>query len=274
MKGRKPKQSRVPRPVPPQAIERDYLRFMRELSANLSAIYRRLLLPRLPELVRSADVSHRTDAYTDTLDEIIGFILQSIGVVSDQPAVKNQARAIFERINVHSAAQVDNQVKAIAGVSIPSVLPGGAEQEANFVATNVSLVKSIAQQQHTQVESVVREGLRVGTRPEELAESIEERFAVTESRAEFIARDQVLKVYGQVTEARHKSLGLTRFIWRTSGDERVRGRPGGKYPKAAHDHWALEGQTFEYGSAPYGGPGRDFQCRCTAEPDVSDLLDD
>lgn len=266
--------ARVPRPVPPTAIERDYVAHLRSIARALADVYRKALLPRLPGLVQSADVAHRMDAYTDTLDEILGFILQSLGTITDAPAIKNTTRAIFQRINTHAAAQVDSQVKVIAGIPIASVLPGGTEQEAAFVSSNVDLIKSIARTQHDQVASVVRQGLAAGLRPEAMAEDISARFGVSESRAEFIARDQTLKTFGQVTKARHQSLGINRFIWRTSKDERVRGRPDGKYPKSKHDHWALEGQSFTYGKAPYGGPGQDYQCRCTAEPDVSHLLGD
>lgn len=266
---------RIPRPIRPDAIERQYVQALRSVAQSMADVYRRALLPRLPQLVREADLAHeRTDAYTDTLDEILRQILLAIGNITDQPAVKSQARQIFDRVNNLAKTQVDEQVKVIAGIPIASVLPGGEEREAAFVSQNVSLIKSIGQTQHEQVAAIVRDGLSRGLRPEALATDIQERFGVAQSRAEFIARDQVLKTYGQVTEARHLSLGITKFIWRTSGDERVRGRPGGKYPKAKHDHWALEGQSFEYGSAPFGGPGRDYQCRCTAEPDVSAILGD
>lgn len=268
VRGRK----RVPRPIRPDAIEREYVTALRTLADQLAEVYRRALLPRIPQLVREADAAHRADAYTDTLDEILAQILLAIGNVTGAATYKNTARAIFDRVNNLAKTQVDEQVKVIAGIPIASVLPGGAEREAAFVSQNVSLIKSIGVQQHEQVSALMRDGLSRGLRPEALADDIQERFGVTQSRAEFIARDQVLKTYGQVTEERHKSLGITKFIWRTSGDERVRGRPGGKYPKAKHDHWALEGRTFEYGKAPFGGPGRDYQCRCTAEPDVSAIL--
>lgn len=63
------------------------------------------------------------------------------------------------------------------------------------------------------------------------------------------------------------SLGIKKYRWRHSRDERVRGNPGGKYPKARPSHWAREGKIYSWNDPPPGGhPGMDYQCRCTAEP--------
>ncbi|MBY0406768.1 MAG: hypothetical protein K2Q01_03690 [Rickettsiales bacterium] len=52
---------------------------------------------------------------------------------------------------------------------------------------------------------------------------------------------------------RQQAFGLTQYIWRTAGDDRV--RPG---------HAAREGQLFTYGEDEE--PGEDYGCRCAAEP--------
>jgi hypothetical protein len=79
-----------------------------------------------------------------------------------------------------------------------------------------------------------------------------------------------------------ESVGLTMYIWETSGDERVRGNPSGKYPNARPSHYLMDGLLCRWSdSAVYsqdGGktwidrpsgavilhPGQDYQCRCTA----------
>jgi SPP1 gp7 family putative phage head morphogenesis protein len=268
---------RIPRPTPPDAIEREYKAYLARLTERIIGVFKSNLLPRLGELVSEADRAHgRMDGYTDTLREVLQFILQSLGSITSNTSEATQARQIFDRVNAHAQVQVENQVEAIADIKISSVLPGGQEMADSFVETNVGLIKSIGQTLHDQVGAIVRQGLTVGQRPEAMADEIQERFNVSQSRADFIARDQVLKAYGQVTEERHKAIGINKFVWRTSKDERVRGNPTGLYPPRPkqHNHWELEGQVFEYAKAPYGGPGRDYQCRCTAEPYLADLLGD
>lgn len=86
---------------------------------------------------------------------------------------------------------------------------------------------------------------------------------VTQSRAELIARDQVLKLNAEVTQKRHEAAGIVEFVWSTSRDERVR-----------PDHKVLEGKRYRYDDPPVvdrrrgtrGLPGIHFQCRCVAIP--------
>lgn len=102
-----------------------------------------------------------------------------------------------------------------------------------------------------------------GVRVESIAQRIQEETEVTESRAALIARDQVLKLNADVTEAQHVAAGITEYVWSTSSDERVR-----------KSHRDLDGQRFKYSEPPIvdvrtgrrENPGRDFQCRCVAVP--------
>lgn len=106
-----------------------------------------------------------------------------------------------------------------------------------------------------------------GQRVEGIRRQIQDRFGVTKSRAALIARDQTLKLNGQITMQRQTSLGITRYRWVTSGDERVR-----------PSHKALDGDLIEWINPPLteGGrhchPGQDYQCRCTASPELSSLF--
>lgn len=276
--GRKiPKRRRPMRMLAPSAAEANYVSFANTLSRMLASAYRDQLLPRLGELAASAAIEHerRDAAYTDTLAEIMQRLAAYTRTASSSPQVADKAREVHAQVNALSQAQVAKQIQQVAGISVPTIVPGGQAAADAFQAANVALISSVAREQHDKIEALVRQGLASGRSVGDLRADIEQRFDVTRSRAELIARDQTLKAYGQITEARHKSLGIDKFIWRTSLDERVRGNPGGKYPprKGQHNHWDLEGKVFSYGNgAPYGGPGRDFQCRCTAEPYLDDLL--
>jgi hypothetical protein len=53
-----------------------------------------------------------------------------------------------------------------------------------------------------------------------------------------------------------RRLGPRYYLWRTAGDDKVRGQ-----------HAARAGQIFKWDVAPPGGhPGEDYNCRCWAEP--------
>lgn len=74
--------------------------------------------------------------------------------------------------------------------------------------------------------------------------------------------DHFLDMWAKAHEAarqealRQQEAGYTHYIWRTSGDGRVRS-----------SHAANEGRIFAWGNPPSTGhPGEDYGCRCRAEP--------
>jgi uncharacterized protein with gpF-like domain len=110
-------------------------------------------------------------------------------------------------------------------------------------------------------------------------------------RANTIARDQIGKLNGQITQARMASVGLSMYIWSSSGDERVRGDPSGSYPHAEPSHYLMDGLLCRWDDAtvyspdkgktwiprPSGAvlmhPGQDILCRCTALSYWDELVD-
>lgn len=151
-------------------------------------------------------------------------------------------------------------VATLTGINVRAASGLGARIDM-FRDTNVALIKSLVGSQiddiQTLLESAEATGLQVG----ELRDQIQERFGVSESRADLIARDQTLKLNSAITQARQRNAGVEKYIWTTSGDERVR-----------EEHAALEGQTFSWDNPPEPGhPGEDIQCRCTAFPIIEEF---
>ena len=96
-----------------------------------------------------------------------------------------------------------------------------------------------------------------------MVQQIKDIGKTTEKRAIFIARDQSSKLNAALTQARHEDVGITKYTWSTSGDERVR-----------ESHAEKDGQVFEYANPPAdtGHPGHDFNCRCVQIPYLGDVL--
>jgi SPP1 gp7 family putative phage head morphogenesis protein len=165
------------------------------------------------------------------------------------------------------AAATDQQATARFARALAGMVPLAWEdvplQEATlraWVERNVSLIQSIDDRYLTDVQRVVAEAQTTGTQTRALTETLRERFNVSASRAELIARDQLGKLDGQINEGRSRQLGVKKYRWSTSGDERVR-----------RSHEELDGKVFSWDAPPaVGHPGSDFQCRCTSEPVFED----
>lgn len=145
--------------------------------------------------------------------------------------------------------------------------PWLADLQANWVARNAALIKTIPQQYMAQVENLIREAALKGLQPAELKKQIMELTGISERRAKVIARDQIAKANAALTQHRQEDLGITEYTWLTARDERVRGTPGGRYPNARPSHFARADKNFSWANPPEGGhPGMAILCRCVATP--------
>lgn len=83
--------------------------------------------------------------------------------------------------------------------------------------------------------------------------------AERKNHAKFLARNQVQNYNSITTKIRAQNLGITKAIWETAGDERVR-----------PSHEDREGKEFDLAEGLYSSidglyllPGTDYNCRCT-----------
>jgi len=147
------------------------------------------------------------------------------------------------------------------GVDVYRSEPWLAQHQANWIAQNTSLIKTIEPQYMGKVENIVRQGVMNGTSPRELAAQVEHAGNITASRAKIIARDQISKANSELTMYRQKELGIEEYTWSTSMDERVR-----------PTHRAHEGRVYKWSEPPAntGHPGHEVLCRCDALPVFKD----
>lgn len=267
-----------PRLTYPLNVMRSYRRDLFGMLDPARELVLERIVPLLPSLIfqatgrRDAD-DERTDQYAETISRTFDTMRVDYQRVVSDGRVDATAKKAADGTNTHNSEQVNNQVRTVLGVDVFRGNPRLEADAAAFVKQNVSLIKSLPERYFSEVEQIVLQNVTQGKRAEVIADELERRFDVARSRADFIANDQVGKLNGLLTERRHTDLGLVRYRWRNSRDERVRGNPAGKYPKAKYSHHHREGKTFEYSEPPAdGNPGQPPRCRCWAEPVFEDVL--
>ena len=126
-----------------------------------------------------------------------------------------------------------------------------------FIETNATLIKDLITEKQAQIAQTVKGAIAQGLRGDAIVQQIQDIADVTQSRAEIIARDQVLKGQAALVRATHVAAGAETYMWITSRDEAVR-----------DTHKANEGQIFRYDAPPAetGNPGDEINCRCAAAP--------
>lgn len=130
------------------------------------------------------------------------------------------------------------------------------------------------------VREVVYKGVQKNQQFETIIANIEQAGKTfTKSKANFIARDLIGSLNATLMKNMHTSIGLNYYMWQTMADERVRGRPGGRYPYSVPNHWEMEGKICTWddptiysldgynwltrtATMPKYHPGQDWACRC------------
>lgn len=255
----------------PSSAERKYGLLLRNYVLAISKETERGIASR--ELLRLDDWSSDLTSY---LLEMAAYAL-GIGetVTARLPEVYAQINQFNDRqwrlvvkagsgLDISESAQLPPNARLYGNVSAPGVLrarfgigvdlyraePWLLPLQNNWVAQNVQLIKSIPEQYLSRVETLVRQGVVSGLSPKELAKQISEAGGVTLRRANIIARDQTSKANAQLSEYRMNDLGINRYIWTTSHDERVR-----PY------HRTLDGKEFSFDKPPSeGNPGQPVLC--------------
>lgn len=255
------RKTRVPRQRWPHNIERQYGEVLvAQIERARGAITD--LKRELPALL--AAHNSRTDAdEPKRARELIARARKQLEHALDNSAVEDLAKQFATKTQTYQRIQLGRQTKAALGADVFAGDPGLRKLTDGFVSENVALIKNLPQKVMDEIEALTTRAFTSGTLHPDLAKEIEDRLQVGESRARLIARDQIGKLYGQTNAARQQSLGITKFVWRTAHDERVR-----------PEHVALDGQTFEFatGAGEEGLPGEPICCRCFADP-VFDFSD-
>lgn len=215
----------------------------------------------MPVIADAASVVRVDRSY----DEIIAELNERLGRILSALAARVLRRALSARklVDRWNRAQLEPQFKALE-LPLPRRGSRIALELDRFRDANVELITNMADDFKARISGIVDRSVRQATRVEDLAKDLERIPGIAGRRAKLIGRDQALKLYGNLTQARHQEAGIARYVWSTSLDERVR-----------DGHQALEGTTQNWAEPPDTGnglnhPGQDIQCRCVAVPVLDD----
>lgn len=130
------------------------------------------------------------------------------------------------------------------------------------IEENVSLIKSIQKQYHTEVEGIVSRSFLAGRDLNTMASEIKKRHGVSTRKAALIARDQSNKATAQMNAARQNELGIVRAVWihSSAGKE-----PRPDHVRAGRERWEFDPTVgIDFGDGfGFVKPGEAINCRCT-----------
>lgn len=251
----------LPTITPSRGAELEYLAALRAMLKSLLAAVREDVLPVVEaDLKRDRQAGVVTDAmFVTDIDsatfERIKQLGQSLGLI----ATNAVNRILGLESKKHTKTFMQTAKKAL-GVDLSAVVRDeDLENWLEVAATrNAALIKGLGDATVQRIQVSVTNAVLNGIPAADLKKQLVEDFGFADSRARLIARDQIGKTTADLTRIRHTQAGITKYIWRTSHDERVRPR-----------HIKCDGVEYEYGKptdAEQGlPPGQPIQCRCIGQ---------
>jgi len=237
------------KPVPHSAANEDqYSRELESVAEDITQETSRTVTPVLKATLAGASVSILVEAL-----DVVAAKLRQIRAVAFP-----MAKAMVLREDRHNERMTNQSLGIGFGdFSLRTlVMNEGIERVlAARVAENVGLIQSIPEKYMTDLSTAVFEAVSGGDTYENVTAEIERIGQMTHKRALRVARDQVAKANGALTQIRQTNLGVTEYVWQTAQDERVR-----------PSHRIKHGQVFRWDTPPpdTGHPGQDYLCRCIA----------
>lgn len=264
--GRRPRRNvRVPRQNFPRGVRLEYQRAILGIVDEAAERIRKEILPNVRRLVdqtRQTDPSVRQDAPADEVAAALDQ-LSDTAVAAARPGITASATTAIQRTGDFNRRELDRVFGRTLGVGIPAAEPYLDDFVVAATRENVRRITRLLESQFDDAQNTITAGFRRGLRFEEIGRQLEARFDIARNRARLIARDQVASLNGELNRLRQTNLGVTSYIWRDSGDDRVR-----------ESHEEFDGEVFTWAQgSPEGHPGEPINCRCTAEPVLGDLIE-
>ena len=254
----------------PNFVEIEYRGYLQGIYNILQRGIKDNILKSLPRLVEEADIDKlKMDAYPDAIERL----MDNLRVEVNSKIVGQKAKLIDigQKVSDWNSKEWRKTMNTVMGVSLFQREPFLSDTLNSFIEENVTIIKDLQEETYRDIEGIVQRGIRSGKRHEAIRGEIvgtkitKGVFKKLKTRINLIARDQVSKLNGQLTQLRQTNIGIKEYIWRTSEDERVRS-----------SHAAKNGNKYKWNKPPVdtGHPGEDYQCRCWAEAVFDDLLEE
>lgn len=264
----------------PHGLERKYFRQLQGFFKPLVDYVKKYVEENSEQLLRGDSAEVRLDAIPGKSFRLMIAELE-MWIDTYMPDVSEGAKSIDNAIMVslmktaEETMDFENKemVKVLEKgihVSVPTTSPWWDDMRNSWAADNYNLITSNAKNFVSKINTLTEQAIVNGTGHKKLMEEIQKATTgLSEKHCKLLARDQMGKLNGQITQAQMEEIGLDMYVWSTAFDDRVR-----------DSHALMEGLLCRWDDAsvcsydggktwverPSGAvelhPGQDIQCRC------------
>lgn len=199
--------------------------------------------------------------------------------------------SIAEKVYGNAYRQWKKQLKPTLGFEWAMGYEGWDELKKTWIINNQTLMEKQGKDFLSSIEALIITALQSLWSYSDLMESVNKAAdKYTGYKAGFLARNEVAILNTLIMQGAYLEAGMPYYFWHTAMDERVRGNPGGIYPKAIPSHWEMEGLLMNWnnptvysddlgktwkkktGIMEFLHVGLAPGCRCVPQPFLNDKL--
>ena len=171
------------------------------------------------------------------------------------------AQAALGKLDKKSKEEFYKRVAAKTGINVADLIAKeGMKSTTNaLVAETSQWIKTLRDDTFQKFTNNTLFAMSQGESLDTIVSQFDDVVSERKNHAKFLARNQVQNYNSITTKIRAQNLGITKAVWETAGDERVR---------PAHED--REGKEFDLAEGLYSDidglyllPGTDYNCRCT-----------
>lgn len=191
-------------------------------------------------------------------------------VISDIDIVEGLKNVDFTKVYLKDITEIDKKLKTtvydIIGIEVNITDEQRVIISSEFSENLKLTIKKFLDKEILTLRKEVEKNVFEGFRADSLADIIQKRFDVSKSKAKFLGMQEISLLTAKYRELRYKEVGITKYKWSTSNDERVR-----------DDHKSLNGKIFSFDNPPIvnkstgrrANPSEDYGCRCFPIPIIN-----
>lgn len=248
-------------PKSPRGIESELASMIKYMVETMAKRYKNQVLGKLHVATVDKFADAQTGNFAAILLRLSKAAQKSILKQFGNDRIETISQQMLGKLDKKSKEEFYKRVAAKTGINVTDLIAKeGMKATTNaLVAETSQWIKTLRDDTFQKFTNNTLFAMSQGESLDTIVDQFDDIASERKNHAQFLARNQVQNYNSVTTKIRAQNLGITKAVWETSGDERVR---------ASHND--REGKEFDLAEGCYSSidglyllPGTDYNCRCT-----------
>lgn len=248
-------------PKSPRGIENELADMIEFMVETMAKRFKNQVLGRLQVKTVEKFADAQTGNFAAILLRLSKAAQKSILKQFGDDRIDTISQAVLAKLDKKSKEEFYKRVAAKTGINLTDLIAKeGMKATTNALMTETAQwIKTLRDDTFQKFTNNTLFAMSQGESLDTVVSQFDDVVAERKNHAKFLARNQVQNYNSITTKIRAQNLGITKAVWETAGDERV--RPA---------HADREGKEFDLATGLYSSldglhllPGTDYNCRCS-----------